>query len=174
VKEETEYVIVGQILREFGREGEIIISIEPVLPANSIKEGKLFVFTKENHLLPLPIERVRKAGGHTFYIKLRGVDCPEIAKKFRGFEIYTKKEYLEKLREGEYYYFEFEGMKVYEDDEEIGEICYIEGDAKQSIFIVKDREGREIMIPAVKEFIKEIDTKRKRMKVRLPEGLREV
>ena len=39
------------------------------------------------------------------------------------------------------------------------------------VYIIRGKEYGEVMIPAVKEFIKEVDLKNKKMKVELIEGM---
>ena len=45
-------------------------------------------------------------------------------------------------------------------------------DRPQDLYVVELSDDRNIMIPAVKEFIKEIDTENKKIRVELIEGMR--
>lgn len=90
-------------------------------------------------------------------VSFKSVECIEDAQKMVGHELYIEKEYLEDLPEGEYYRHELIGLEVITDQGvHIGTIEDLLPTGSNDVFIVRD-EGKESMIPATKEVIREID-----------------
>lgn len=82
-----------------------------------------------------------------------------------------EKENLEPLDENQYYHFEIEGARVYDEAGDlIGTVTYIGGSAGNDLLYVKTDEN-EIMIPFVKAIVKTVDVENKRIVVKKMEGL---
>ena len=73
--------------------------------------------------------------------------------------VYITEEDLEELPEGMYYVKDLIGLKVVDTGSygEIGTVKDVLQNTSQDVYVVKTPSGREIMIPAVEEFIKDID-----------------
>ena len=74
-----------------------------------------------------------------------------------------------KLEEGNFYYYELVGCDVYENDVKLGRINSIQNYGSGDLFNIQYGD-REILIPFNKEFVKEIDTAKKRVDVKLIDG----
>lgn len=75
------------------------------------------------------------------------------------------------LPEGHYYYFEIEGLSVYEAGEYLGKIISVQATGANDIYNVKMTNGKIVAIPALKSVIKKIDIAAGTMEVEIPEGL---
>jgi 16S rRNA processing protein RimM len=70
-----------------------------------------------------------------------------------------------------YYNFEIIGMDVYTGEGRyLGKVTEILSTGSNDVYIVKDNK-QEHLIPAIRDVVKEVDTKRKRMVISLIEGL---
>lgn len=78
------------------------------------------------------------------------------------------------LEENEYYTRDLYGLKVVTDDgEELGELTKVYVTGANDVYAVqKGSEGKELLIPAIKDCIKNVDIKEGVMTVKLLEGLR--
>jgi 16S rRNA processing protein RimM len=82
-----------------------------------------------------------------------------------------------KLSDGNFYYYELIGIKVYDKDKMIGKVISINNYGSDDLLTIKSGENdvnsKEILIPFRKEFIKKIDIDNKRIDVDLIEGFLE-
>ena len=78
------------------------------------------------------------------------------------------------LGEDEYYNRDLYGLKVVtEEGEELGEITEIFPTGSNDVYVVKkDGKGKELLLPAIKDCIKNVDLENSVMTVKLLEGLR--
>lgn len=78
------------------------------------------------------------------------------------------------LGEDEYYKRDLYGLKVVtEEGEELGEITEIFPTGSNDVYVVKkDGKGKELLLPAIKDCIKNVDLENGVMTVKLLEGLR--
>ena len=78
------------------------------------------------------------------------------------------------LGEDEYYNRDLYGLKVVtEEGEELGEITEIFPTGSNDVYVVKkDSKGKELLLPAIKDCIKNVDLENGVMTVKLLEGLR--
>ena len=104
-------------------------------------------------------------------VSLYDCDTRNAALELIGSEALIERSELPKLPKGEYYHFEIEGVEVFtKDNTSIGTIEGVLSTRSNDVYIVKGDSG-EILIPAVDDIIVGIDTDKKKMIVRPPEGL---
>ncbi len=105
-------------------------------------------------------------------MKFKGVNSPEQAQSLRGLSLYVMDEDLPPPEEGEFYIFELDGFEILlENGEPVGVLRWIEKKPGQDLLHIESTEGKEILLPFVKEFVKGIDREKKKITVRLPKGL---
>ena len=103
-------------------------------------------------------------------MKFENINTPEDAKLLNGKLLTVSKAEAAPLNEGEYYVFDIIGLTVYDTQGEVlGEVRNILQTGSNDVYEVKDGEGREILIPALKKVVKEIDIENKKMTVDLAE-----
>lgn len=104
-------------------------------------------------------------------ISFKGVTNREQAQALIGGELFIEESELPELNKDTYYWFELIGLEVYSTKEDyLGRITSIFPTGSNDVYIVKDREN-EILVPALKSVVIDIDLDNKRMRVDLPEGL---
>lgn len=100
---------------------------------------------------------------------LEGIATREDAEKIRGFEVRLDRSEIPPLQD-RWYYFELEGMQVYENDILLGTLIRVQETGSNDIYIVRG-EKTEFCVPALKNVVKKVDVPAKRMDVILPPGL---
>lgn len=106
-------------------------------------------------------------------INLEGITDMTSAEKLKGAEIKITEDMVLPLDENEYYIRDIYDMEVVTEEGEIlGIIKDIIYTGANDVYCVKDNEGNEILIPAIKQCILNVDVVNKKMTVKLLEGLR--
>jgi len=104
-----------------------------------------------------------KTGALVSFTSVKGI---EDAQKMVGHELYIEKECLEDLPDGEYYRYELMGLEVITDQGiHLGKIEELLPTGSNDVLVVRD-EGKENMIPATKEVIRNIDIAKGEMIIR--------
>lgn len=105
-------------------------------------------------------------------LKLKNVDSVEDAEKLRNMSLYVNREDSYKLKQNEYFLADLNGLVVknIDNNEIIGKVTDILETKTQSILVIKN-ESKEVLIPLVDEFIKNIDLENKLIQVKLLEGM---
>jgi len=105
-------------------------------------------------------------------LKLAGIDTVEEAEKYRNLYIKILRDQEEELEEGSYYVVDILGCKVNTDaNQELGKIVDVFQTGSNDVYVVKDEQGKQILLPAIKQVIKNVDIKNKIITVHLLEGL---
>lgn len=168
-------LLVGRIWRAHGVRGEIKIIPDTDDPERFEDLTVIYAGSTATTAVPHDVDSVRfqpTKRGVIIIAKLRGVDSREAAESMRKASVFAREEDLPPLEEGEFFLHDLIGLLVTtHDDDAVGRVDdVIEGPA-QSILVVA-REGRgSVMIPAVDEFIEEIDLDERRIMIRPIEGL---
>lgn len=165
-----EYFVIGKIVNTQGVKGEV-----RVLPTtddiNRFKNLKtLNIFGKKDNMT-LTIESVRFHKQFVL-VKFESIDNMNDAEKLKTYEIRIPKEMALPCAENEYYISDLYGMTVItEDGEDLGLLVDIIVTGANDVYSIK-KDDKEILIPAIKQCILDVNVPNKLMKVHLLEGLR--
>ena len=159
------YFEIGKIINTRGLKGEMKIFCF----CDEIKKfdliDKIFIDGKD-----FEIENVSYKKNFV-YIKLAGVNNIDDAEKFKNKIIKTNDDLARKIFENEYQRENLYGIRVYEYDNFLGELKEIIRTGAHDVYVIEN-ENKKILIPAVSEFILDIDLENKIMKVKLIDGMR--
>ncbi|PSQ64742.1 MAG: 16S rRNA processing protein RimM, partial [Bacteroidetes bacterium QH_2_64_74] len=109
--------------------------------------------------------------GTTVILGLEGIDDRDDAEAVAKFKVFATEEALE-LDEGELFAHELVGWAVVtEDDTVLGTVANLMEMPAQDMFVVRTPDGQEEMIPAVEDFILDIDEDEEYVVVRPIDGL---
>lgn len=158
-------IIIGKILAPHGVRGEVRIK-----PLTEIPERFLELEALElEGYATLKVEHAR-FHKHFVLVKFTGVDDMNQAEKLRNLSVIVAKDQLGKLPEGRYYAFEIEGLPVYDlKGDLLGKIVEIIQTGSNDVYVVKNSVGKEIMIPALKKVVREINLQEQKVIVDLLE-----
>ncbi|MDN5317225.1 MAG: rRNA processing protein RimM, partial [Thermoanaerobacterium sp.] len=104
-------------------------------------------------------------------VKFKEINDRNEAEKLRGKLIKITRDNAVKLDDDEYFIKDLLNMKVYTDDQkELGILKDVLKTGANDVYVVKT-DDRDILIPAIKDVIKKVDIKERKMTVHLLEGL---
>ncbi len=162
--------IIGKVLKPRGLLGEVKVEIITSFPDHF--DRLTTVYRNEgDQWTPLNIRAVRREGPFVF-LRFSQIDSLEEAEKLRNAYLYIPEEELTPLDEDEYYIHDLIGMQVFDETErQIGELVHVDTYAGNDVYVIKSPEGKEFLIPAVKDVVRNVDVREKRMIIHLIEGL---
>lgn len=162
---------IGKIVTAVGIKGEVkfySFSDDPM------KLAELeYIYVGKNKT-KYDVEKVRSPNGNTAALKLIGIDTRNDAELLKDKLCYIDESMLSDLGEGEYYIKDLIGLEVFDekDNSLVGVLEDVIQNTAQDIYLIKTEEGSEILVPAVKEFIKDIDIETGRICINFIEGMR--
>ncbi|MFH1943634.1 MAG: ribosome maturation factor RimM [bacterium] len=163
-------VSVGSIVRPHGVRGEVKIHFFADRPERFKEIRAVYLERKKDEGEWVRVESGRIQGSRSI-LKLAGVDDRESADSLRGLKIMVRKEDRPLLPEGSFYIFDLIGLEVVSTDgRKIGSVVDVLSTPAQDVYVV-EHGGKEIMIPAVKQFIKQVDIEKGFVVVETIEGL---
>ena len=165
-----EYFEIGQIVNTSGLNG--VIKVKPFTDdITKFSNFKMIYISIKNDLKEFEIEHVRFSKNMVF-LKLKGIDTIEQAENYRNLYLKIKRNKEEKLEKDFYYVVDIIGCKAITDEgKELGSIVDVFSTGSNDIYVVKDELGKQILLPAIKDVIKNVDIKNKVITVHLLEGL---
>ena len=158
---------VGKIASPFGLKGAF--KVMPSVDKNEqfFEFTEMFIFGMSDSFEIEDVWTKKKS----LYVKLRGVDSIDEIEKRIGYSIYVSEdEYENSLQDGRFFVNDLIGIKVFVGEKEIGEVRDVINGPVQDIFVITNGED-EAMVPFVKAFFEDVDTKSMRVNFKPVEGL---
>lgn len=166
-----EYFEIGQIVNHFGIKG--MLKVNPFTDdVSKFETLDCILLEKDNKLIEVQIEEVKYSKNQVL-LKIKGIDSIEEAEKYRNCYLKIARKDAKKLPKNTYFIADLIGITVYtEEGTLLGKVDDIYNSGASDIYVVKDEEtGKQILLPAIKEVIKEIDIGQEKMTVHLIKGL---
>ena len=167
-------VAIGEIGRPHGVRGEVRVIPLTDRPERFQTLGDCVLWDEaRDRRLPCRVSAVRTQGG-AVVVALAGYDSPEAVGRLAGWLLAVPESEALPAPEGHFYPWQLVGCRVLtEDGRDVGSVLRIEGSAAQDLWVVGDG-GREHLVPAVAEIVREVDLGGRRIVIRPPEGLLEL
>ena len=164
-----EYLTVGQIINIHGFRGEV--KVYPLTDdMRRFKKLKEVYVEENNRLVKYEVERV-KFLSNTVVMKLAGIDTEEAAEKLRNYYVKVDRKSAVKLPKDTYFICDLIDLEVFDEKgDSLGRVSDVLQTGSNDVYVVKAPD-RDILVPALKEVVKEIDLEKGRIVVQLPEGL---
>ena len=157
---------IGKIVNTHGIRGDV--KLISYLDDNSAFDVLKTVMTKSGEY---KIKGVKFVKGNPV-LSLEGVDTPEKAETLKGTVLYVGEDELPALAEGEYYIKDILGLNAESDEgAALGKVTDVFRTGGNDVYEITGSDGKKILVPAVSDFIKEIDIPGKKMTVHIIEGL---
>lgn len=165
-----EFLEIGQIVNTFGIKG--FVKVNPFTDnINRFDELKKVYIKNKSQKYELEIEEV-KYHKNMVLIKFKGIDKVEDAESLRNSYILVNRKDEKDLDEGTYYIVDLLGLDVYTDEDELlGKLEDIYNTGSNDIYVVKNELGKQILLPAIKDVIKEINIENRKIIVHIINGL---
>lgn len=165
-----EYLIVGQLINTHGLKGELKASALTDDPQR-FRKLKWVYIDKNGSLEKYNISDV-KFFKQFVIIKFQDVDSIEEAEKLKGFYIKVDRANATKLPKNSFFISDIIGLKVYDENNVLlGELKDVIQTGSNDVYVVRDSESKEILIPALKSVVKEVSIEEGKISVILPKGL---
>jgi len=165
---ESVFLIVGFIRRPHGVHGEMIMDIHTDFPER-LKPGTK-VFVGEEHK-PMTIASTRPHGTGML-VSLRGLTNPDLAGQLRNTYVYVPAKDRPPLPDGKVYQHQILGLRVVTDEgRDLGKLTDIISTGANDVYVVTGEDGKEVLLPAIKDVILRYDLPNGEIKVHLIEGL---
>ena len=161
---------VGVISSTHGVRGEVKVfpTTDDVTRFRQLK--KVYLDTGRE-MLPLEIQNV-KFFKQFAILKFKGIDNINDIEKYRGKSLMIDRKDAVDLEEDEYFIADMIGMKVCtEDGSEFGTLKDVMETGANDVYIIDSLEHGEVLIPAIRECILDVDMDEERMTIHLMEGL---
>lgn len=163
---------VGVIASPHGLKGEVRVfpTTDDVRRFKRLKDVLLEMGEKK---ITLEIEDV-KFSGQFVLLKFKGLDSIGDVEKYRGKGLYVTRDKAVRLRRDEYFIADLIGLSVRtEDGGTLGTLTNVISTGANDVYAVKMEGDREVLIPAIKECILDVDIEGGLMTVHLLDGLLE-
>lgn len=173
-KDSSDFVLIGKIVAAHGIKGAVKVVSYAETPAPFHCNQMLWMTVADGTFNPLKIDwcKPHKRG---IRLRLSGVINRNQAETLIGQELFINKTQLPQLEQDTYYWIDLIGLSVKTTaDECIGYIDAIIPTGASDVYVIRRTDGHEeteCLLPAVANFILNIDLDRRTMTVKLPEGL---
>jgi 16S rRNA processing protein RimM len=160
-------VAVGKVTRAHGLRGEVAVEVRSDNPER-FADGAL-VYTEDGR--PLTIARAHPHGTRLL-VAFEGVADRATADELRGRLLVVPEAWLPELPPDEYWPFQLEGCEVRtESGRPLGRLTEVIASPANDLWVATTEEGEELLLPAVREVIVEVDLAAQRVLVRDLPGL---
>lgn len=165
-----EYLIIGQLVNTHGVKGELKATALTDDPQRFLKLKWVYIDkngTLEKHNI-LSVKFFKQF----VILKFDGIDTMEAAEKLKGMYLKIDRANAVKLPKDSFFITDIIGLQVYDENNALlGKLTHVLQTGSNDVYVVKDTEGKEILIPALKSVVKEVSIENKRISVILPKGL---
>ncbi len=170
-KEDCFYL--GKIVKKYSFKGELLVKLDTDDPKFYTKMESVFV-EKHKNLVPFFIERSSLHKSKLLRVKFENINGDEDADPLINCHLFLPLALLPKLTGNKFYFHEVIGFKVEESSfGEVGVITGVNDSVFQPLFEI-DHHGKEILIPLIDHFIKNVDRENKIIQLEVPKGLIEI
>ena len=105
-------------------------------------------------------------------LKFRGIDNINDIEKYKGKSLFVDREHAVRLRKDEYFIADMIGMRVTTDQgEDFGTLKEVIETGANDVYIIDTKEHGEVLVPAIKQCILDVDIEQGMMRIHLLEGL---
>ncbi len=166
-----DYLQIGEIVNTHGVRGEV--KVLPLTDSQERFNDLEWVYLEDSNgsIKKQDIEGVKHIKG-TVILKLKGIDSIEAAEAVKGHFLLVNRENAVRLPSGSYFICDILGSDVRDlSGVSLGKLTEVLHTGSNDVYVVKDGEGREILLPALKSVIREVSVEEGVIKVVIPEGL---
>ncbi|ROR29400.1 16S rRNA processing protein RimM [Mobilisporobacter senegalensis] len=161
---------VGVITSTHGIRGEVKV-FPTTDDVNQFKKLKNIILDTGKEQINLEIEGV-KYFKQIVILKFKGIDNINDIEKYKGKDLLITRENAVKLKKGEYFIFDLIGCNVITDEgQELGELIEVLQTGANDVYVVKTKDGKEILLPYIKECILNVDIEQKQIQAHIMPGL---
>ncbi len=163
---------VGVITQTHGIKGEVKV-FPTTDDVNRFKKLKEVTLDNGKERLVLEIEGVKFFKQYVI-LKFKGLDSINDIEKYKRAKLLVNRENAVRLRKNEYFIADLIGMEVMTDEgRRLGTLKDVLLTGANDVYVVERENGAEVLLPAIKECILEVDMEKGCMTVHVLDGLLE-
>ncbi|WP_440706508.1 ribosome maturation factor RimM [Heyndrickxia oleronia] len=168
----TKWFNVGKIVNTHGLGGEVRVISKTDFAEERYKKGNiLYLFLNDHTPIQLTVKTHRTHKNFDL-LTFEGYNNINEVEPWKNGILKISEEQLTSLDEGEFYFHEIVGCKVFSTDgEEIGIVKEILTPGANDVWVVKGGNGKEYLIPYIDDVVKSVNVKDKLITIELMEGL---
>lgn len=161
---------IGVLVNTHGLKGEVKVKPTTQFPDIRFQKGKVIHVQFERELIEVKIKQVRDQKD-MLLVTFEGYDHINLVEKWKGSTLSIDKSNVHELDEDEAYFFELLDCDVYDGSNTyLGKVSeVIETGANAVLRVTLD--GKDVLIPYVEAFVKELQKEEKRIVVALMDGM---
>lgn len=160
---------VGVITTTHGVRGEV--KVYPTTDPERFPELDYVLLDTGREKRKLEIEKVRFFK-NLVILKFKGIDNINDIEKYKGKSLYVTREHAVKLKKDEYFIADLIDMQVeLEDGTAFGVLTDVMQTGANDVYCIRTEEHGEVLIPAIKDCILDVDVEAGKMKIHLLDGL---
>ena len=166
-----QFLRVGVIATTHGVHGEVKVypTTDDLERIKSLKQVVLVTQRKEE--IPLTVTGV-KFFKQFVILKFKGYDNINDIEKYKGKSLFVTRANAVRLRRDEYFIADLQGLTVVdEEDKLLGTLRDVMETGANDVYIIDMADGREVLVPAIKECILHVDVEAGKMQIHLMDGL---
>lgn len=161
---------VGVISSTHGVRGEVKV-FPTTDDVKRFKKLKNVILDTGREHLPLEVESV-KFFKQFAILKFKGIDNINDIEKYKGKSLLVDRQNAVKLRKDEYFIADMIGMEVFTEDGELfGKLKDVLETGANDVYIIDSSKHGEVLVPAIKQCILDVDIEDRKMVIHLMEGL---
>jgi len=153
-------VVIGKIVSVHGIKGDVKV-YSFTEPVTNVLEYPRWTLRRDHEVKQVELASGRLQG-KVLVAKLKGLDDREVARTYAGFEICVPRSQLPDLSDGEYYWYQLEGLKVIDQAGQLlGAVDHLFETGANDVMVVKPCAGslddRERLLPYIGQCVLSID-----------------
>lgn len=161
---------VGVITQTHGIKGEVKV-FPTTDDVNRFKKLKEVIMDNGRERLNLEIEGVKFFKQYAI-LKFKGFDSINDIEKYKSAKLYIKREQAVPLKKDEYFIADLIDLEVVTENEgHFGVVKDVLVTGANDVYVVTRDDGTEVLLPAIKECIRNIDMEQGRITVHIMDGL---
>lgn len=169
-----EFITLARVVKTQGRHGEVAVEVHSDVPDRFTEKMKVQALDRSEGRRELQVESLWPHKG-LLVLKFRGIDSISDAEGLIGSELQVPRVERAGLEQGWTYVSDLAGCTVVDSGKELGTIEDVQfGAGEAPLLIVAGKTGKKFDVPFAEAYLEAVDTTRKQVRMKLPEGLLDI
>ncbi len=163
-------ILLGVVVAPYGLKGEV--KVKPLSDIFERQMGfvKKVLLYKGMSKKELELESFKRAG-NLFILKFKGIDERDSSETLVNGEIWIEKSKAAPLEEGEFLFDDLKGCRVVDlSGKSLGTVVDVL-EMPSSHVLVVNKDGKEVLVPFISQFVKDVDVEKKKIVISPIEGM---
>jgi 16S rRNA processing protein RimM len=166
-----DYYLIAKVVSVYGKKGFVKILSYSDFPERFFKLKKVYIdFFGDKKVSN--VENVKQKGD-TFFLRFSNFNSAEDAGILLGKELFVDEKEVIKLPEYTFFIHDLIESEIIEEGKKLGKIKDVLSFPANDVYVIETPEGKELLIPAVKDFIERFDPVEKILVLKPGSGLYE-